>query len=272
MTLVLQYNAETSVPVEVEGITPDAVRDKSLDDIRRLPIFHGKGQLPLGEMFTLSGDASDERMVWEGNLAGVHWIGAKMSGGRIEVSDSAGRHLGSEMQGGEIHVQGNAGDWVGAEMHSGLIHIRGSAGHLVGAAYRGSARGVTGGTILVEGSAGHEVGHTMRRGMIAIVGEAGDFTGFNLIAGSLFVFGQAGIRPGAGMHRGTIALLGGEPPKLLPSFRRAGEFRLNMLTLAFQFLRERGLGVDERFLTGRYSLFHGDLVALGRGEVILPDR
>ena len=118
------------VPVEVEGITPNVVREKSLADIEQMDIFHGNQKLPLAEMFDVTGDSSDGQLNWEGELSGVHWIGAKMSDGVIRVSGNAGRHVGSEMSGGEIHVAGDASDWVGGEMFGDLIHVRGRAGHL----------------------------------------------------------------------------------------------------------------------------------------------
>ena len=172
MTLEIIYRGATTVPVEVEGITPDTVAGKSADDVSRLPIYCGNEQLPLGELFSVSGDSADGCMHWSGDLAGVHWIGAKMVSGSVIVAGDAGRHVGSEMSGGEIRVEGIAGDWVGGEMRGGVIRVAGKAGHLIGAAYRGSARGMTGGTILIRGGAGNEIGHTMRRGLIAIGGRS----------------------------------------------------------------------------------------------------
>lgn len=270
MTLTLTYNATTHIPVEVEGVTPDAVREKSLGEIEKLTIYHGNREAHLADFFAVAGDASDERIVFEGDLSGVHWMGAKMQSGRIDVSGNAGRHVGSEMAGGEIHVHGSAGDWVGGEMRGGLIHVRGDAGHLVGAAYRGSPRGMTGGTILVHGRAGNEVGLSMRRGLIAIGGDAGDLAAFNMLAGTIFIFGDAGIRPGAEMRRGTVGLFGQHPPKLLPTFRYACRFRPPMLHLLFVRLRELGFPLDGRYGDAQVHLYHGDLVALGRGEILLP--
>src|ERR1700761_867549 len=100
MVLKLVYHAQTSLPVEIEGFTPDWACDKSLAEIERFEIFHGNCKLPLGEMFSIAGDASDKRFDFEGNLSGVHWIGARMASGQIHVHGSAGRHVGSEMRGG----------------------------------------------------------------------------------------------------------------------------------------------------------------------------
>jgi formylmethanofuran dehydrogenase subunit C len=249
-------------------VTPDAVRDKPLAEIEKTPIYHGNTQVPLAEFFAVSGDAADGQMEWEGDLSGVHWIGAGMTGGRLHVVGNAGRHLGSEMGGGEILVDGDAGDWVGGEMHGGLIHVRGRAGHLVGAAYRGSARGMTGGTILVQGAVGNEIGHTMRRGLLA-VGAAGDLAGFNMLAGTVLVFGASGIRHGAGMRRGTLAFLGHERPPILPSFRFACRYRPEVLTLVLRHLQSLGFPVSADVAAARVDLFNGDLIEGGRGELLV---
>ena len=269
MPLRLTLRARTTVPLEVEGITPDAVRGKSLAEIEKLEIFEGNVKTKLAEFFTVSGDSADEVQEWEGDLSGVHWIGAKMQSGKVIVHGSAGRHIGSEMQGGEIHVLGDASDWVGGEMHGGLIHVRGKAGHLVGAAYRGSAKGMTRGTILIGGDAGNEIGHSLRRGLIAIGGNIGDLAGINMLAGSIFVFGESGIRHGAGMKRGTIAFLGKTSPPLLPTFRRACRYRPEMLQLIYRHLRRLEFAVTDELFTCTYDLFNGDFLAGGRGELLI---
>ncbi len=271
MPLRLTYRADTSVPVEVEGLLPHVVRAMALPEIERLPIVHGNEQRPLADFFAVSGHPGDNRIELEGNLAGVHWIGAHLREGAIHVAGDVGRHAGSEMSGGAMHVEGHAGDWAGGEMHGGLIHIRGNAGDHLGAAYRGSKRGMTGGTILVEGSAGHEIGHTMRRGLLA-VGGCGDFAGINMIAGTILVFGPAGIRPAAGMRRGTLGLLGSNPPTLLPTFGAGSRAQPLFVELLFRELRRLEYPVPERLTTSDYRTYHGDLVTVGRGEILVPER
>jgi formylmethanofuran dehydrogenase subunit C len=258
----------SSVPLEVEGITSDVVRGKSLAEIEKLEVFEGNVKSRLADFFAVSGDAGDEIQEWEGDLSGVHWIGAKMQSGKVIVSGNGGRHIGSEMRGGEIHVLGDAGDWVGGEMHGGLIHVRGRAGHLIGAAYRGSAKGMTKGTILIGGDAGNEIGHSMRRGSIAIGGNIGDLAGINMLAGSIFVFGESGIRHGAGMKRGTIAFLSKAPP-LLPTFRRACRYRPEILQVIYRHLRRLDFAVRDELLACSYDLFNGDFLAGGRGEMLI---
>lgn len=270
MALHLKYFGDTTIPVEVEGLTPDWACDKSLAEIERFTIFEGNRQIPLAEMFAVSGDPSDRRCDWEGDLSGVHWIGAHMTAGQIHIQGSVGRHLGSSMRGGEIRVSGEAGGWVGAEMHGGSIYVQGNAGHLVGAAYRGSPKGMTGGTILVGGNVGHEVGLSMRRGLIAVAGSAGDLIGFNMIAGTVLVFGGCGIRAGAGMRRGTIGLFGPQPPPLLPSFRFATTLQPQIVRVLLRDVVHRGLKIDQSLLTAEFDIFRGDLVSTGRGEVLMP--
>ena len=266
--LHFQLKAKSAVPLEVEGITPDVTRELSLPEIEKLVMFQGNVKLPLAEFFAISGTGGDERHVWEGELASVHWLGTKMKAGRIDVRGSIGRHLGSEMTGGEIHVSGDASDWVGAEMHGGLIHIRGRAGHLVGSAYRGSPKGMTKGTILVAGDAGNEIGLSMRRGLIAIGGNTGDLIGMNMLAGSVFVFGTSGIRHGAGMKRGTLVFLGDSPP-LLPTFRRACRYRPEFLGIVARQLKLQGFEAPNDFATAMYDLYSGDMIEGGRGEILL---
>src|SRR5262245_20656949 len=98
MPLRLTLRRKTSIPLEVEGITPDAVRGKSLAEIENLDIFEGNVKTPLAAFFDVRGDSNDALHEWEGDLAGVHWIGAKMEAGKIAVQGNAGRHVGSEMQ------------------------------------------------------------------------------------------------------------------------------------------------------------------------------
>lgn len=269
MPLRLRYQGETPIPVEIDGLIPSAVRDKPRDDIRRLEIFHGNRRLPLAEMFEVSGDPSDERIEFEGDLSGVHRIGSGMDSGEIRVAGSAGRHVGSEMTGGSILIEGNVGDWLGAQTHGGRIEVLGRAGDSVGAAYRGSPRGMSGGTILVHGPAGNAIGHSMRRGLIA-VGGAADAVGLEMIAGTILVFGPSGIRHGAAMRRGTIGLFGSERPPLLPTFRHACRFRPVFLVMLLGWLRQQGYPCPVDPAPAEWELFHGDLLALGRGEILLP--
>lgn len=268
MPLGFTLRRPPSVPLEVEGITPDTTRDKSLAEIERMPVYEGNVQASLADFFKVQGDGSDLEHRWEGDLGGVHWLGAGMTEGRIVIEGSVGRHLGSQMRGGTILVQGNAGDWVGAEMQGGLIRVEGHAGHLVGAAYRGSPRGMCGGTICIRGDAGNEIGHSLRRGMIAIGGGIGDLAGMNMLAGSILVGGGCGIRHGAGMRRGTLAFFGAVPT-LLPTFRAACRLRPTILRVIVRYLGQVGFEAARAWDDTVCDLYHGDFLCGGRGEVLI---
>lgn len=274
MTLYLKWRGGATVPVEVEGATPDRLIGQSADEVARFAIFEGKRPTVLGEFFDITGDLDDQTMVWQGDLRGVHWVGAKMESGSIRVEGDVGRHLGSEMKAGTIHVTGSASDWVGGELRGGEITVEGDAGHLIGAAYRGSARGMTGGTIVIHGRAGNEIGHTLRRGLIAIGGDTGDLAGFNMLAGTIFLFGETGIRHGAGMHRGTIAFFGAQPV-LLPTFRHACRYQplaINMITrnlLAKGFPASEQVHMANANANASFDLYNGDMIEGGRGEILV---
>jgi formylmethanofuran dehydrogenase subunit C len=272
MAITLTYRGETLLPVEVEGFVPDWAFGKSLAEIERFEIFHGNRKIPLADMFSIRGDAGGRRFDFDGDLSGVHWIGAHMRSGEIHIHGHAGRHVGSEMRGGEIHVEGDAADWLGCEMRGGFIYLQGNAGNLVGAAYRGSAQGMRGGTIVIEGNAANEIGLLMKQGMIAIGGDAGDMVGFNMTDGAILVFGGAGIRAGAGMKGGTIALLGANQPLLLPSFRfdRTG-YPERLVSILKELLAKkfsRAAETDSRTV----DVYVGDLVVDGKGEIVVPTR
>ena len=110
MALLLEPKAATTIPLELEGITPDRVRKLDIPQILGMEIFEGNNKAHLGDFFDVSGDPSDLHMRLQGDFSGVHWVGTKMSEGQITVEGSIGRHLGSEMTGGRIDVSGDASD------------------------------------------------------------------------------------------------------------------------------------------------------------------
>ena len=265
--LRLRYFGSSTIPVEAECITPDNLAGKSVAEIAALPVQHGNAPAPLGEFFHIEGDANDSDIVIEGDCGRVKLLGAEMTKGRLTIHGNAGMHLGAEMKGGEIHLHGKAGDWVGAEMKGGRIHVHGDAGHLVGAAYRGARFGMRGGVILIDGKAGNEIGATMRRGLICIGGSSGDFPGVSMIAGSIFLFGSCGVRPGAGMKRGSLAFFGAPPP-MLASFRFSCTYQPVFMSVYLRQIKVWGFPIDERFLGGAWRRWCGDLVSLGKGEIL----
>ncbi len=270
MPLTITVRVRSSIPLEVDTVLLEVVREQATDAVARTRVQRGNRQVELGEFFDVDGSArDDDTLVWRGDCSRVKLIGTHLASGTVRVEGDAGMHLGAEMKGGNIIVDGNAGDWVGAEMHGGRIHVHGNAGHLIGAVYRGGRKGMTGGEILIDGNAGNEVGTCMRRGLIAIGGRAGDAAGIGMIAGTVLVFGEAGIRNGAGMKRGTIGLLGGDiAPEILPSFRYACTYRPTFLRLYVRHLRDWGFSIPDEMLGMSCRRYCGDLLELGKGEIL----
>jgi formylmethanofuran dehydrogenase subunit C len=270
MPLRIANTRTDRLPVDLAGITPDAVAGLSLADIQRLKAPHGNREVELGELFAIDGDPRDATWRVEGDFSAVHALGAGMTAGEIHIAGHAGRRLGAGMRGGRIEVAGSASDFAGVEMAGGVLRIRGNAGDHVGAALAGSARGMTGGVILIDGNAGNHLGERMRRGTIAVAGSSGDWLGARMLSGSIFVFGRCGQHPGASMRRGTIGLFGAEPPALLPTFRLACRAPLPMLGLARAELQRAAFASDALpRLVGPVALYHGDFLELGRGEVLV---
>lgn len=265
------------LPIELQGVLPAALADKSLTEIERLPVQQANRQVPLAEFFEISGEASE--LVWhfEGDLKRVHWLASGMDAGTIHVAGSVGRHAASGMKGGTLRIDGDAGDCLGAEMLGGLVDVAGSAGNLVGAPYRGGRRGMTGGTILVRGSAGDELGRAMRRGLIAVAGDVGAAGGYDFLAGTILIGGSAGPRLGAGTRRGTIVWSrtpskSSETPislQLPPTFRRAGRYQPTFLRLLARHLAQFDFPFSCDDAAAEYESYVGDLLTIGKGEVLV---
>ncbi len=273
MPVVLRLRQVTTIPLEVDAVRVEVVRGQSPAQIAATPVQYGNQPVPLAEFFDVSGSAADDQeIVWDGDCSHVKRIATGLTAGRVRVEGSAGMHLGAEMRGGTVTVSGNAGDWAGAEMHGGRIHVHGNTGHFAGAVYRGGRVGMTGGELFIDGNSGDELGHTMRRGLIAVRGTTGNAAGFNMRAGTLLLFGAVGVRPGAGMKRGTIALLGdAPPPALLPTFRPACTWRPDFLRMYLNHLRQGGFAVQDAELAAACQRFSGDVLELGKGEILIRE-
>jgi formylmethanofuran dehydrogenase subunit C len=272
MPLTLEIRTTTTAPISLVEVTPAALEKLSTSAVERLPIQHGNCRTPLGELFKVSGSAADGEIRFVGNLAGVHWIGARMERGTVQVEGDAGRHLGSQMGGGVICVSGSAGDYAGVEMRGGQIHVLGSVGEQAGGTYPGSRRGMRGGALLIDGNAGAELGRSMRRGLIAVGGSTEAAPGYDMIAGTIVIGGECGRWPGGGMRRGTLIACC-EPPELLPTFRWACRQSPVFLQLLRGELLRRGFAkVDELLSRQEWDVYNGDLTTIGKGEILARAR
>lgn len=266
---------------DLSPVLPELLASLSLAEIERLPIRLGRNTVPLAELCTLEGDASDAHLHLEGDWSAVQYIGCGMTAGQLTVHSSAGDHLGESMSGGTLKVQGNAGHFVGRGMADGQISIAGSAGDQLGGALPGENHGMRGGIVLVAGSAGNSVGCRMRRGTIAVAGAVGDQAGESMRAGTILTLGGFGSNPGIGMRRGTLAGpcqvstsdvvgMNAIDDQLLPTFLRDCVYQPSFLTLYFRTLEKLGLPIpahfDRRPTVVRYR---GDFREFGKGEVLL---
>ena len=261
----LTLRAAPSVAFDARSIRPDAFASLDEAAIARLPAWHGKEQVALGDFFAVEGSRSDDVRV-AGDLRRVAGLGWGMAGGRLVVEGPAGRHAGAAMSGGWLRIEGHAGGGAGAEMAGGWIEVRGNAGEGLGGPLAARPRGMTGGTILVHGSAGDAAGEWMRRGVVAVAGSAADRAGAHMIAGTLLVCGRLGRRAGLDMKRGTI--VAGGRVELLPTFRYACTDRPGWLALLFRSLAARGFTHTDRFASGSFRRYGGDYAGLGRGEIL----
>jgi formylmethanofuran dehydrogenase subunit C len=215
------------IPVDLDQIIPEKVVEVGKKKVSELPIWLGKEQLTLGDLFDIRGDVSedpnDQTIIFRNANRLMKRIGMKMAFGTIIVDGVAGDHVGSQMSGGKLIVEGDAGQYAGMEMSGGELEIKGSAGNYLGAAYWGNWEGMTGGRILVHGDVGHEAASWMKNGFIEIKGSAGNFLGCHMTSANALVLlrGSAGRRVGGEMTRGTIVCCGAA--KILPSFKKVDQ-------------------------------------------------
>ncbi len=267
--LTLSLKSLTTLPIELSGITPDAIREKPLAELEKLAIWYGREQLSLADLFELTGNAADEQLEFSGDFSAAVGVGARMKSGKLYLDGHVGRDVGLGMWGGEIEVKGNAGDGVGSEMRGGIIRVHGSAGNLVGGARVGSTRGMNGGTILVTGNVDNKAGCQMRRGLIAVGGNSGELTGYRMLAGTIVVSGTCGRHPGAGMKRGTLCLAHDNVAQLLPTFRYACRTHSPVLGMVGRRLQSLGFENDVWNANRQWQQFSGDFLGSGRGEIFL---
>jgi len=265
--LVLTLREPPAHRIDMGAFTPDRLAGLSAEDVRRIPLWHGRRQVPAGDLFQVEGTDAEQILIQAGSDR-LDGIGTGMSGGEILVEGHAGAYLGREMGGGTIRVTGNTGLLTGSAMFGGQVQVEGSCGDFLGAAIPGERRPMRGGFIAVHGNAGDRVGDCLRRGIIVIGGNAGDYCASRMGAGTIAVLGTVGDQVGLGMRRGSVLLT--VEPRLPPTFNANGTHYLGFLTLL---TRSPGFGAGpfaafrERGTRARRWL--GDLGYGGKGEVLL---
>ena len=273
MCLRLRLKSTSTIPISVAGILPSRVCGLSDKEAAKLLVWHGNRKTELGELFDVSKtDSNSGRLIFEGNLVSVHWLGQHMDDGEVIVEGDVGRHVGSQMSGGHIQIAGNAGDYLGCEITGGSIRVSESTGNWTGAGYLGAKVGMNGGLIAIQKNAGHGVGSCMRRGTICVGGSTGRLAGWNMKAGTIAIGRQAGQWIGVGMVRGTVLLpslndAAANVSNLPPTFSAGCKVQLAILGATVNWVRES----IEHMPTAEngFRQFHGDHLKGGRGEVFV---
>jgi formylmethanofuran dehydrogenase subunit C len=275
-TITLTAEEAPDGRIDARAITPDRLATLSAKEIAALPLHtyrlpstrsvNRNHAIRMGDLFTVSGGHSPwVRM--EGDLRAFDSLGAGMTAGTLTVDCDVGDELGRGMTGGSIDVRGSAGHRVGLTMSGGTISITGNALDHIGGPLPGGSRGMTGGEIIVRGNAGRDAGFCARRGIIVIGGDAADGSARSMIAGTVIVVGRALGSVGCWNKRGTLVVLGGAD--IPPTYRYACTYRPAFLRLMFAHIgRAHRLPIDDRFISGRYSRYSGDLSELGLGEIL----
>jgi formylmethanofuran dehydrogenase subunit C len=236
MAITLKLNKKLDVTLDADCITPDNFAGKSVDEIKKLPVFYGNLEMVLGDYFDISGksgaSANDTSIIVEGDCSSVYRIGEKMSAGEITIKGNCGMHVGNTMSGGKITVEGNAGAWAGAMMdgpgEGGTLIINGDAGDHCAAGYRGNWIGVNNGKVIVKGKVGVESGSWMRatksrkKYPILECGSADLYLGVHNHGGTIICHGDVVGRAGADMSHGQI-FVEGKVSRMLASYKTLGD-------------------------------------------------
>ncbi|MHA1377071.1 MAG: formylmethanofuran dehydrogenase subunit C [Candidatus Helarchaeota archaeon] len=238
------------IPIEAEIITTNNFTGKSIDEIKKLPVWRGNTEKTLGEIFDVKGSKADDpaqlKIIIDGDVSKVKGIGKKMTAGEIVINGNAGMHTGDLLNGGKITVNGNVDHFCGLEMKKGELVVNGNAGNYFIAADRGNWRGMTGGKVIINGDVGSEMAAWVRgkKTRIEINGNVKEFAAVHMHGGVLTINGNVEDRLGAEQARGII-IVNGKLDAMLPSFKYAGE------------VQEIAISEEEK-VSGKYLQFNGD--------------
>jgi formylmethanofuran dehydrogenase subunit C len=251
--IILTPKELPNIPLEIE-ISPNIVAKKSIEEIAQIKILKGNRTKELGEFFDIEGESAEEpadiRIVINGNVDRVKFLGVGMSAGEILIKGNAGMHTGDDMKGGKITVEGDCADFCAMEMKGGEFEVQGSAGNYLGGAKRGTWMASSKGKIVVHGNVGSEVGLWLngKAMLMHIEGNTGAFLGTHMNAGTIIVDGDVDPRVGGEMSGGII-IINGKLSEILPSFSYVEEVKEIQIS-------------EEEKIKGNYLKFEGDFASL----------
>ncbi|MCP1663027.1 MAG: formylmethanofuran dehydrogenase subunit C [Methanocalculus sp. MSAO_Arc1] len=260
-TVTLTIKEQPPLYLEAEVFNPDALAGKTAQEIADLPLPMGNTVCKVGDYFTVAGKggatAAETKVVVNGDLAKVKYIGARMSSGEVVINSSTDMYVGAWMTGGKILVKGSVGDFAATAMKGGELVIEGNAGNYLAAAYRGDWRGMQGGRIHVKGNVAADTGFYMMGGEIVIDGDVGEHVMIHADGGKTVIKGNAKSRLGGQMVRGEIYLFG-SLELMMPGFQHVGDVELEVEGVKATFAEYIG-DVGERHPKSKGQIIYGKL-------------
>jgi formylmethanofuran dehydrogenase subunit C len=254
--------------LDLSPLIPQNLAGKTVAEIERIELGTTRIRVSAGDIFRIR-EGDPAAILIEGGAERFDRVGMGMTSGAIRVEGEVGVEAGRLMLGGALTIGGDAGPFAGSGMKGGTLDIEGNAGERAGGPLSGETIGMSGGLLHVRGDVGARAGDRLRRGFILIEGCAGPYAGSRMIAGTLAVGGEAGDLPGYLMGRGTI-LLGRGATLFSPSFGDCGEHDLVAAGLLANYIAATSAKLATFFRRPLRRLA-GDLAALGKGEILLPN-
>lgn len=258
-TITLTPKKFSSIALEFDELIPDKIYDWDKKDFEKYEVPIGNSRFPLTDYFNIEVEGTAEapeevKMILDGDMGRVKYIGCKMSGGEIVVNGDADLHVGAEMRGGSIKVNGNAESYAGREMRGGTLEIMGNVKEYCGTSYIGEWRGMDGGVIKVHGNAGKQLADCMSGGEIYVDGDCDILAGIHMTKGYIEIGGDVTRWPAGQMKNGTIVIKG-KLSRLLEGFEVEGIYE--------------DPEIYGKQFNGKYIKYTGDIGVDGKGSLWL---
>jgi formylmethanofuran dehydrogenase subunit C len=258
-TITLTLKKKSPISLEFDELIPDEIYTWEKSDFENYEVPVGNRRYPLTDYFEIEveGEAASPeeiKMILDGDMGRVKYIGCGMSAGEIIVNGAADLHCGAEMKGGKITVHGDAESYAGREMEGGELEIMGSTREFCGCSYIGDWRGMSGGKITVHGNAGKQLGECLSGGEIYVKGDCDILAGIHMTKGFIQIDGDVTRWPGGQMKNGNI-LINGKLDTILEG-------------LVFDEVVKDPV-IDDKAFTGKYIRYVGDIALNGKGSLYL---
>jgi formylmethanofuran dehydrogenase subunit C len=258
-TITLTPKKFSSIALEFDELIPDKVYNWDKEDFEKYEVPIGNSRFPLTDYFDIDVEGTAEgpeevKMILDGDMGRVKYIGCKMSAGEVIVNGDADLQVGAEMTGGSITVNGNAESYAGREMKGGSLEIMGNVREYCGTSYIGEWRGMDGGIIKVHGNAGKQLADCMSGGEIYVDGDCDILAGIHMTKGYIEIGGDVTRWPAGQMKNGTVVVKG-KLGRLLEGFEVEGVYP--------------NPEIHGRQFKGKYIKYKGDIGVNGKGSLWL---